>query len=68
MELYTLLREMADSWGLLLLFGIFVIVVVMLFRPGASAMHADAAMIPLRDDSIDRAPSKPTANPQEEAK
>ncbi|MBV1863397.1 MAG: cbb3-type cytochrome c oxidase subunit 3 [Rhodobacteraceae bacterium] len=68
MEFYTLLREMADSWGLLLLFGIFIAVVIMLFRPGASALHADAAMIPLRDDTIDREQSQPTANPQEEVK
>ena len=68
MELYTFLREMADSWGLLLLFGVFIGVVVMLFRPGASEMHVDAANIPLRDDLIDREISQAAANRQEEAK
>ncbi len=68
MELYTFLREMADSWGLLLLFGVFIAVVVMLFRPGAAAMHVDAANIPLRDDLIDREISQAAANRQEEAK
>jgi len=68
MEFYSLLREMADSWGMLFLFGSFIVVVVILFRPGASAMHADAAQIPLRDDLIDREISQAAANRQEEAK
>lgn len=68
MEFYTLLRELADSWGLLALFGIFITVVLMLFRPGAAALHTDAANIPLRDDLMDREISQAAAKRQEEAK
>ena len=54
MEKYNLLREFADSWGLLSMLAFFVVAVLMLFRPGAAKLHADAANIPLRDDEIDR--------------
>lgn len=48
MELYTLLREFADSWMLLFLFTFFLAVVVWVFRPGAKASHSDIADIPFR--------------------
>ncbi len=35
METYTLLREFADSWMLLLLFCIFVGMIFWVFRPGS---------------------------------
>ncbi|MCP5073352.1 MAG: cbb3-type cytochrome c oxidase subunit 3 [Rhodobacteraceae bacterium] len=68
MELYSLLRGIADSWGLLAMFLFFCGVVLMLFRPGAAALHKDAANIPLRDQTIDRDIRPATANPVEEAK
>ena len=49
-SLYDSLRHFADSWGLLFLFGVFLIVVVMLFLPGARRRAHDAAQIPFRDD------------------
>lgn len=52
MELYTLLREIADSWGLLALTLIFLGVVAWAFRPGAKAVHDDIARIPLRNDEL----------------
>jgi cytochrome c oxidase cbb3-type subunit 4 len=50
METYSLLREFADSWMLLLLFTVFVAVVVWVFRPGSNATHRDTADIPFRHD------------------
>ncbi|MBV1896492.1 MAG: cbb3-type cytochrome c oxidase subunit 3 [Rhodobacteraceae bacterium] len=48
MEEYSILREFADSWMLLLLFGFFIAVVVWVFRPGAKAEYKDTADIPFR--------------------
>lgn len=48
MELYTLLREFADSWMLLFLFVFFIAVVLWVFRPGANRSHRDTADIPFR--------------------
>lgn len=48
MEEYTLLRQFADSWMLLLLFTFFVGIVVWVFRPGASKEYKDTANIPFR--------------------
>lgn len=62
MELYTFLRHFADSWGLLAMMLFFVGAVAILFRPGAKAMHKNAASIPLRDDTPDRAPSDHDTN------
>lgn len=48
MEIYTLLREFADSWMLLFLFSFFVLVVVWAFRPGSTKAYEDTASIPFR--------------------
>lgn len=50
MEVYTLLRQFADSWMLLVLFLFFVGMVVWVFRPGSRQVHADTANIPFRHD------------------
>jgi len=55
MELYTLLREFADSWMLLFLTAVFLVVVYWAFRPGSRAMHQDTAA------SIFRNEDKPAA-------
>ena len=55
---YSLLREFADSWMLLLLFLFFVGIVVWVFRPGSSRTYADTSDIPFRNAD------KP-ANPKE---
>lgn len=49
MNLYTFLRELADSWMLLAMFLFFVLAVVWAFRPGARAIHRDVAGIPFRN-------------------
>jgi cytochrome c oxidase cbb3-type subunit 4 len=48
MEIYTLLREFADSWMLLFLFLFFTLVVVWVFRPGSTKTYDDTASIPFR--------------------
>lgn len=50
MDTYSLLREIADSWALLLLFLIFIGVIVHAFRPGSRDLHNDAAQVPFRHD------------------
>lgn len=50
MEKYTLLREFADSWMLLMLFAFFIGVIVWAFRPGSRREHAETAGIPFRYD------------------
>lgn len=51
MEIYTLLRQIADSWVLLALFVFFVgMVLWVLFRPGGSKIYSDTANIPFRHE------------------
>lgn len=50
MDTYSLLRQIADSWALLVLFVIFLGVIVYAWRPGSSAVHSDAARVPFRHE------------------
>jgi cytochrome c oxidase cbb3-type subunit IV len=50
MDLYSLLREFADSWALLALCLLFAGVVIWAFRPGSRETHADIAHIPFRHE------------------
>jgi cytochrome c oxidase cbb3-type subunit 4 len=50
METYSLLREFADSWMLLLLFTVFMGIFFWAFRPGSKEIHRDTANIPFRHD------------------
>lgn len=52
MDTYSILREFADSWGLLAMFLFFLGAVLWTFRPGSRELHDDAANIPLRNDDI----------------
>ena len=56
MSQYDLLREFADSWGLLMMMLLFVGVILFTFRPGSAKHHAEMASLPLRDET---APNKP---------
>ena len=58
METYSLLREFADSWMLLLLFSIFVGVFLWVMRPGASDTYRDTAAIPFRHDDAPKGPEE----------
>lgn len=60
MDLYSLLREIADSWGLLTLTVIFLGVIAFAFRPGSRRLHADIASIPLRNDTLPAATETPS--------
>ena len=68
MELYTFLRQLADSWALVGLAFAFFMVFVVIIRPGATALQNDAANIPFRDDSIEREIPSATATQTEDAK
>lgn len=52
MEQYSILREFADSWGLLLLMIAFIFVVLYTFRRSSRELHRDSANIPFRHDSM----------------
>lgn len=51
METYTFLRQLADSWVLLILTLIFLGVICWAFRPGSRGLHDDAADVPFRHDT-----------------
>ncbi len=50
MDFYTLMREFADSWALLVLVLFFVAVIFWAWRPGSRPAHDDAANLPFRND------------------
>ena len=52
MDTYSILREFADTWGLLGLFLVFVAVVIYTLRPGSKKLHDDIAQIPFRNDEL----------------
>jgi cytochrome c oxidase cbb3-type subunit 4 len=47
---YESLRHFADSWGLLYMVAVFVLVVAFVLRPAAGAAARRAAAIPLDDE------------------
>jgi len=47
---YENLRQFADSWGLVYMLGIVIVVMVMLFWRGAKQRAVEASRIPLMDD------------------
>ncbi|WP_435257570.1 cbb3-type cytochrome c oxidase subunit 3 [Thioclava sp. FR2] len=51
METYSLLREFADSWMLLVLFTVFLGVFVWIWRPSARKSHEDAANAIFRNET-----------------
>ncbi len=48
---YDLLRHLADSWGLVLMTGIFLGLAAWPFRPGARSLNRDAANSIFKDES-----------------
>ncbi|MFZ1470763.1 MAG: cbb3-type cytochrome c oxidase subunit 3 [Paracoccaceae bacterium] len=50
MEHYSFLRTLADSWGVLGMLTVFLIVCVWALRPGSRALHDDAAQSIFRHD------------------
>lgn len=51
MSHYDLLREFADSWGLLMMVVLFVGVILFTFRPGSARLHKEMALLPLRNET-----------------
>jgi cytochrome c oxidase cbb3-type subunit 4 len=68
MDLYTLLREFADSWALLALVLFFVAVVFWAYRPGSRATHNDAANVPFRNENRPAAGGQNGTRAQEASK
>ncbi|ABL69943.1 MULTISPECIES: CcoQ/FixQ family Cbb3-type cytochrome c oxidase assembly chaperone [Paracoccus] len=60
MDRYSFLRELADSWVLLLLVVFFLGTIVFAFRPGSRPLHRDAA------ESIFRNETKPASAGEKE--
>lgn len=58
METYSILRQFADSWVLLVLFVLFLAVIVWAFRPGARKVHDDIANIPFRHEDKPARPAE----------
>jgi cytochrome c oxidase cbb3-type subunit IV len=50
---YDTIRGLADSWGLLAMFAVFVGIVLFAFRPGSKKVYDDVARIPLKEDPKD---------------
>ena len=46
---YQSLRTFADSWGLLFMFVVFLIVIFIALRPSAREQHEYAASIPFKE-------------------
>ncbi len=64
MELYTFLREVADSWGMLAIFTFFIGTWFWAFRPGSRALHDDAANVVFRHETC---PDDETQDPEGQA-
>ncbi|EPX77007.1 CcoQ/FixQ family Cbb3-type cytochrome c oxidase assembly chaperone [Litoreibacter arenae] len=50
MDTYSFLRQLADSWVLLLMFLFFIGVIIWAFRPGSRRMHDDISQTPFRNE------------------
>ena len=50
MDTYTVLRALADSWVLLVMFGFFVGAALWAWRPGSAPLHQAASQIPFDHD------------------
>jgi|TARA_B100000959_G_C14931283_1_gene603758 cytochrome c oxidase cbb3-type subunit 4 len=52
METYSILRQLADSWGLVFLFLVFISVIVFVYRPGSKNLHKEISKIPLKNENL----------------
>ena len=55
MDTYTFMRQLADSWILLAMFGFFTSAAVWAFLPSQRRARDDASMIPFRNDIAPKA-------------
>ena len=58
MDIYSLMRQFADSWALLVLFVTFIGVILFVYRPGARAAQDDAARSIFRNERRPAPPQK----------
>ncbi len=63
MEIYEFLRDLADSWVLVLLFSFFVASILWAFRPGSTKVYDDTMQIPFRNE--DKPASEAAAGTEE---
>jgi len=49
MSVYDQMRHFADTWGMLFIFGVFIVVILRLAMPGAKEAANEAAQIPFKD-------------------
>ncbi len=68
MDTYSLLREFADSWGLLCMTVFFLGIVVWAFRPGSTATYKDTADIPFRHEKKPASGAEYAVSPSKEAR
>ena len=50
MDTYSILRQFADSWGLLAMTLMFLGIILWALRPGSRAVYRDTAAIPFRHE------------------
>lgn len=70
MDLYSLLREFADSWALLALTVVFVVMFIWVLRPGSKQVYDDAANSIFRNEkqpAAEGADPAPGMRPAKEA-
>ena len=63
METYSILRQFADSWALLLMFAFFVSCILWAFRPGSRDAQKDVSTVIFRNEA---APANDTRVPNTE--
>lgn len=51
-DTYSFLRELADSWVLLMMVLFYVGAILWAFRPGSRSTHEEISRIPLRNDTL----------------
>ena len=62
MDIYTFLRQLADSWELLAMMTFYITACLWAFRPSARRANEDAAGIPFRNDGeVQMKPQDPEA-------
>lgn len=66
MDMYSLMREFADSWALLFLTLVFLGVWAWAFRPGSRAVHDEIANSIFRNDKKPAADETPSPKRQTE--
>ena len=64
METYSILRHLADSWGVVAMLTIFLGICVWAFRPSSRSLHDDAAASIFRNET---SPAEPPQSTRKEA-